>query len=171
MADAEAELAEKRYEYAIEQRDRLQERTRFGAITLNAASLLTIGSAVKSSALATQTELVPKALAGPAAIFALGLAAGALSIWVNGNHLTIRAGEAAAANSKAAGRRALFDSKISEHAEAQIATSLDEATKEASQPPPDFTYSAAAMQFANLSAALWLTGLGWTILKMLNWLG
>lgn len=168
MTDAKADFAARRFEYALEQRDKMQDRLRFGAITLNAASLLTIGTTLGNKEAVTQLGIAQTSLTWPAVFFAFGLASGAMAAWVNGNHLIVRAGEAAVENERALRRKALFDAKISEQAETQLSASLDQALAEASRPSSDFTYSTRAMQLSSLSGSLWLTGLLWIVLKVLH---
>ena len=159
IAESDAELAMRRYEYALEQRDKLNERIRFGCLTLNAASLIAVGTLLQNFDKFEKLGFDKTTLVGAVAFFAVGLAVGAIAIWSNGNHYVQLAAEAFEFRINTAHRSALFQNRISERAEDDVAEEL----KKPAQSAPDFAYSPLTITLTNFSGSCWLTGLGWII--------
>ena len=162
VAESDAELAMRRYEYALEQRDKLNERIRFGCLTLNAASLVAMATLAQNLEKVEQFGLGKSTISGASILFGIGLALGALAIWSNGNHFVSLAAEAFKFRIDANHRSALYQARISENAEDEVAKKLQEV------PPavPAFAYSSLTIGLTNSSGSCWLTGLSWIVFSL-----
>ena len=159
VAESDAELAMRRYEYALEQRDKLNERIRFGCLTLNAASLVALGTLAQNIDKVVDFGLSKTTITGVAALFGMGLAFGALAIWSNGSHYVDLAAQAFKFRLDTAHRSALYQAKISERAEDEVSEELKKAPPSA----PAFAYSTRTITLTNFSGCFWLVGLTWII--------
>lgn len=155
-AGADAQLAARRYEYALEQRDKLNERIRFGGLTLNAAALLGLASFVGDEKKLLAFGISNTVLGVSALFFGAGIIAGCLAIWTNANHYVELAGSAFKFRTDARHKFALFEAKIGEASE----NAVSEALAQPVDPLPDFSYSIATIWLTNFSGAFWLTGFG-----------
>jgi hypothetical protein len=155
IADDEAELAARRYEYALEQRDKLNERIRFGCLTLNAASLIALASLIFNKGQLVMLGLRSSEILSPTILFGIGLAFGAVAIWSNGLFYIGMAAKAFEYRSRTAHRKALFQAKFSHRAEGDVTDELEKPAQTA----PDFGFSKLTNWLTNISGFCWLVGL------------
>ena len=163
QADSEAELAARRYEYLIEQRDKLNEKIRFGILTLNAASLVALASLVGDEKKMTFLGLTASDVGYAALIFGLGLACAAVAIWSNSNQAISAPARAYEILIKAANKRAHMDQRCGERAEDEFRKLLDEKPI----PSPDFAFSKLTIWSTNAAGSIWLGGLVFAISKVI----
>lgn len=161
-ADAEAELAVHRYEYLIEQRDKLNERIRFGILTLNAASLVALVSLVGNKEKFGILGLEPSAIGVAALMFGLGLACAAVAIWSNSNQAISAPASAYQILIAAEHKRAQLEQRCGERAEEEFGQLLDEKP----HPSPDFAFSPLTIWLTNTAGSIWLVGLLFVVSKV-----
>lgn len=162
LADAEADLAARRYEYLIEQRDKLNERIRFGILTLNAASLVALASFVGEKDKIEPLGLGGSAIGFAALMFGLGLACAAIAIWSNSNHAILAPARAFEILTKAENRRAHMDQRCGESEEEEFRQLLDEKPHAS----PDFAFSKLTITLTNSAGSIWLGGLMYVVYKV-----
>ena len=161
-ADAESALALNRYQYLIEQRDKLNERIRFGILTLNGASLVALASILGDSAKIDSLGLTANSIGYASIMFGLGLICAALSIWSNSNQAIFAPAEAYELLAKAEHKRAQLEQICSERAEEEYRKSLEETPSKS----PDFAFSKMTIALANAAGSIWLGGLVFLICKI-----
>jgi len=154
-AEGEAALALRRYEYLIEQRDKLNERIRFGILTLNAASLVALASLVGDEKKLKALGLGSASIGTAAMLFGIGLAAAALSIWSNSNHIIDAPASAYEILMRAEHKRAYLEHVCSERAEDEFGKILGEMPNKS----PDFAFSRLTILLTNSAGSFWLSGL------------
>jgi len=158
-ANDEAQLAARRYEYALEQRDKTNERLRFGALTLNAASLFGFISLAGDQSKMSSFGISNNIIGFCSLLFGIGLIFGCLSIWTNANHYTILSAQAFKFRSDANHKSALFEQKIGPEAEKKI----EEILQRPAEAAPDFEYSTLTILLTNAAGSLWMTGFGYAL--------
>lgn len=155
IADDELSFAKARCIYALDRRDRLQERVRFGSLALNAASLLALLSAVggedsKLDALGISAGAVTTMTV----LYILGVTLAALAVWVSNNFFVDITGLEIVNLYNARRKKALFDDLSSESGSQWIKEELDKDPK----PLGDFEFSRAEIALINSSGSAWLAG-------------
>ena len=161
-AESEASLADRRYEYLIEQRDKLNERIRFGILTLNAASLVALASLVGDEKKVKALGLGSTSIGFAALMFGIGLATAALSIWSNSNYAIHAPASAYEILMSAEHKRAYLEHTCSERSEDEYGRILDEKPNKS----PDFAFSKLTIWLTNSAGSFWLSGLLFIICKV-----
>lgn len=151
------------YRYLIERRDRLLERMRVGALTLNAASFfgcLTVLQSDDANELATM--LSPVEL--PLLFFLLGIVAAALSLSAAHNRFVDDASEAANELRKLQ----TLAARLASEADDRNANALGQdlaALKDGKV--PEFSYSKWEYRFLSVSTSCWVAGLALPITRLI----
>lgn len=165
MADDELSFATARCIYALDRRDRLEERVRFGCLALNSAALLALLTAggSKEDKLAS-LGVSSGTVAIGAAFFIIGAMMAALAIWASTRHFIRVTGPEIGNLYAARAKKALFDSLPSEDAGCRVSAALDEPVHEMG----DFKFSPVEMFLTNMSGCMWLTGAGVVLFAMVR---
>jgi len=164
MADIDFDMAEREYALLIEQRTRLNEKARFGILTLNSAGLVGLLSALG------QPELVETAfgarvnLLASAVFFLLGIVAGAVSIWAEAVESNYRIADQLPRRSTAQITKALYDGPYNERQDALLREQL---TKEITSSPL-YRRSRWAEWSMSASIGLWLGGMSLPLMGLVK---
>jgi len=168
IADDELAVANERYRYALERRDKLQDKIRFGSLALNGATLAAmlgiVGNAQETlRSLGVTSELVRQAIA----LLVIGMTLSGVSVWWSSICLVKwSAGEFSHAAS-ARHRAALMEQVLSEAAETHFSEALTDRP-----PPPGFQYSKVDQLLTNAGGSCWaaaMLSLAWPLLRLVNW--
>ena len=155
--ERQAAMAEARYAYHVDRRDRTQERLRYGVFTLNAGSMLAIIAATGGDGAAvTWLGFNPQRLLVTAGLFTGGAVAAGLSIWAH--HLRTIKDPSDALGASAAYTDALTFMEMPARAENQQRF-MDKLAALKTAPVADFSYSIVAIILQGIAGALWLVAI------------
>lgn len=167
LADEDLRLTTKRYEQTVDRRDKLRERTRFGLLALNAASLAVLLSSLGSQ-WATRLQISEADVAQTMLCFLVGLMAGATAIWWSGITATSDAANDFANLLDVRQRKADYDGAATPEAEVNLVNRSPPEWKI----PPDYRWSKIDNLLTNLAGAAWLGavgGISWKIAQHVEW--
>lgn len=160
-------LATARFEYLVEKRDAVQSKIRFGALTLNGASLVGLSALLSTDMAAIAIlGLTEPGLKASAWHFIGGMVAAVLSLWLVGNHVNGETAFAFDRMCKASWLNATMEGDMGPENEAKMFTAMDEFHE---CELTDFSYSRTAMFFSNLSGSLWIVGVASLAWDALGW--
>lgn len=156
--------ASQRYVYALERRDKLADRVRFGSLALNGATLAAllgvIGNAKAGLLALGVTDLGVRTAV---VMLVIGMVQSALGVWWSGMCFTKWAGEEAGRLYDARHRAALMEMKLDDWSRQKLAELLD-TPREAG----GFEQSRIDVMLCNGGGSFWIgamAALGWPILK------
>lgn len=169
LADEELFITTRRYEQTIDRRDKLRERTRFGLLALNAASLAALLSSLGSQ-WATRLQFTEADIAQTVLCFLVGLMAGAVAIWWSGITATQDAASDFENLLEVRQRKAEYDGAATPEAELKL---INRPVPE-SKIPPDYRWSKIDNLLTNLAGSAWLgavAGIAWKLSQHVQWCG
>lgn len=164
----ELATADRRFEQLLERRDRLVERSRFGILALNGASIVGVLSNVERLQKAFGLDITLSL-----SLFAGGMILAVMSIFFETNFVGARAAQMSGHLSMLRDMRATLDSEYSienedrllEHSEAvksrleRISATKIDLDFEKQAFPNDFSFSLWALITLNFGAGMWLAGI------------
>lgn len=157
QAEYELEFDTRRFEYLVQRRDTLLDKIRFGALTLNGASLVGLLAALSGNGQAAAwLGFNAQIAAWSGALFAGGVLAAGLSIILEARRCTEETGRAVVRRHAASSYRAAFAQRLTPAAEETTERLMKE---HHNSPLVDFGYSKAATWAQSTSTACWLTGI------------
>lgn len=169
LADEELSITTRRYEQTIDRRDKLRERTRFGLLALNAASLAALLSSLGSQWV-TRLQITEADIAQTVFLFLTGLMVGATAIWWSGITATRDAASDFENLLEVRQRKAEYDGAATAEAEIKLVTRPAPAWKI----PPDYRWSKIDNLLTNFAGAAWLSAIGgiaWKVAEYVDWCG
>lgn len=167
LADEELCITTRRYEQTVDRRDKLRERTRFGLLALNAASLVALVSSLGSPWF-TKLQITEADIALTAFYFLVGLMGGATAIWWSGITATRDAASDFENLLEVRQRKADYDAAATVEAEEKL---LNRPAPEL-KIPPDYRWSKIDNLLTNLAGCAWLGGIGtiaWKVAQHVEW--
>lgn len=165
-ADA-VEFDTRRFEYAVQRRDALIDRIRFGALTLNGASLVGLLAALGGNGQAAKwLGFTPDITLLSASLFAGGVVFAGLSILLEANRCTGQAADAYLRRQAAVSFKASYAQRLSKEGLAKSERLLNAYTK---APLVDFGYSKLGNVAQSLSTSFWITGLAMPLVNSAGW--
>lgn len=167
LADEELSITTRRYEQTVDRRDKLRERTRFGLLALNAASLAALLSSLGSQWV-TRLQITEADIAQTVTLFLAGLMAGATAIWWSGITATRDAASDFENLLEVRQRKADFDGAATAEAEMKLVNRPEPEWKI----PPDYRWSKIDNLLTNLAGAAWLSAIGgiaWKVAERVEW--
>lgn len=167
LADEELSITTRRYEQTVDRRDKLRERTRFGLLALNAASLAALVSSLGSQ-WATKFQINEADVAQAAMFFLVGLMGGATAIWWSGITATRDAASDFENLLEVRQRKADYDGAATVEAEKKLVNRPAPEWKI----PPDYRWSKIDNLLTNLAGAAWLSGVSgivWRVAHYVEW--
>ncbi|MGH6786984.1 MAG: hypothetical protein ACREBO_09140 [Novosphingobium sp.] len=164
-ADAAAAIAERRYEVILDQRDRLADRLRFGALSINAASLFALGAVVGDQKKLTSLGLGREVVIVAAMLFLLGVLLSAIGLRQASWHMIGQVPKAFQRMLDSRHERALMDATCSDDAEQRFSETI--ANKKA-EGDPDYAWSPQADAFTNWSGGAWVGGVTTLLISMVT---
>lgn len=167
LADEDLYIATRRYEQALDRRDKLRERTRFGLLALNAASLVALLSSL-GSPWATKLQIDEADIAQSVFFFLVGLIGGAIAIWWSGITATRDAATDFEDLLEVRQRKADYDGAATPDAEKKLVNRPAPKWKI----PPDYRWSKIDNLLTNLAGSAWLCavgGIAWKVAQHVEW--
>lgn len=167
LADEELSLTTKRYEQMLDRRDKLRERTRFGLLALNAASLAALLSSLGSQ-WATKLEVTEADIALAVLLFLLELMIGASAIWWSGIMATSDAASDFENLLEVRFRKAEYDAAATIEAEDKL---INRPLLER-KVLPDYRWSKIDNLLTNVAGSFWLIAVGgvaWKVAHHVEW--
>ena len=167
MADEELFITTRRYEQTIDRRDKLRERTRFGLLALNAASLVALFSSLGSQWISA-LQVTEADIAQTALFFLIGLMAGSIAIWWSGITATSDAASDFENLMDVRQRKAEFDGAATPEAELKLVNRTPAKVKIL----PDYRWSKIDNILTNLAGSVWLSavgGIAWKVSQQVEW--
>ena len=161
-------VATRRYEYALDRREKVLDRTRFGALAINGATLLAVlGAFGNSGQILHQFGVSDTALKSTIVILTIGMALSALAIWWIAIFHTQIAAKDFEHLSKSCHRNALMQARATDDIQDQFSRALIEKSHNT-----DFSYSKLDHLLINASGSCWLTAivsLAIPLIRSFNW--
>ncbi|WP_156103306.1 hypothetical protein [Sphingobium herbicidovorans] len=167
LADEELSITTRRYEQTVDRRDKLRERTRFGLLALNAASLAALLSSLGSQWI-IKLQITDADIAQTVFCFLAGLMAGATAIWWSGITATRDAASDFENLLEVRQRKADYDGAATAEAEMKLVSRPTPKWKI----PPDYRWSKIDNMLTNLAGAAWLSAIGgiaWKVAQHVEW--
>lgn len=166
-ANAEYQIAAKRFEYLIARRDALVDKVRFGTLALNGASIIALLTILGGSGKAAAwVGFNPERARWSLLFFALGTILSGLSAWIEADRAR---GEPADAFQ----RMSFYGSLASMHAmpasDENVRAAVEQWKGTKDLPLIDFQYSRWAIGAGAFGAACWLGGIAVPVVYMLGW--
>lgn len=167
LADEELSLTTRRYEQTVDRRDKLRERTRFGLLALNAASLAALLSSLGSKWVA-KLQITESDIAQTVLCLLVGLMAGATAIWWSGITATRDAASDFENLLEVRQRKAEYDGAATAEAEKKLVNRPAPERKI----PPDYRWSTIDNLLTNFAGGAWLGavgGIAWKVAEHVEW--
>ena len=167
LADEELSITTRRYEQTVDRRDKLRERTRFGLLALNAASLAALLSSLGGHWVA-KLQISEADIAQAVLCFLLGLMSGAIAIWWSGITATRDAASDFENLLKVRQRKAEYDGAATAEAERNLVNRPPPKW----EIPPDYRWSKIDNLLTNFAGGAWLSAIGsiaWKLAKQGEW--
>lgn len=167
LADEELGLTTRYYEQTVDRRDKLRERTRFGLLALNAASLAALLSSLGSQWV-TKLQISEADIAQTALCFLVGLMAGATAIWWSGITATRDAASDFENLLAVSQRKADYDGAATVEAEMKLVNRPAQERKV----PPAYRWSKIDNLLTNAAGGAWLGavgGIAWKVGEHVEW--
>lgn len=167
LADEQLLLTTRRYEQMLDRRDKLRERTRFGLLALNAASLAALLSGLGSDWIA-KLQVTEAEVAQTVLLFLIGLMVRATAIWWSGITATSDAASDFENLLEVRQRKAEYDAAATIEAENKLINRLPPERKIL----PDYRWSKTDNVLTNIAGGVWLSavsGIAWKVADHANW--